>query len=262
MPAYFYPPAYWNQLTASAGTVSITAVLNPNNGPGAAQDSNYVAAVNALRAAGGKVIGYVPTTYGARSLTDVQNDINTYLAWYSLDGIFVDEMTNNNSPANLTYYNQIYTYIKGLNPAFTVVGNPGAPTLAQYLTQPCADILITYEDSGSNYAAHVPDAWNTGYPSSHFANLIHGVSSQTTMESFVQLAATRNVGHIFITNDTLSNPWDTLPPYWDALVQAVSLIPEPGAGWVWLGLMVAAAAGLKRGRVMCLAARSAPKRID
>ena len=38
------------------------------------------------------------------------------------------------------------------------------------------------------------------------------------MTNTVLLAVQRNVGWIFVTHDVLPNPWDTLPPYWDAEV--------------------------------------------
>src|SRR5437899_3057166 len=56
VPAYFYPSpsgSPWGQLTTAAATVRITAIMNPNSGPGATFDANYAAAVNDLRAAGG-----------------------------------------------------------------------------------------------------------------------------------------------------------------------------------------------------------------
>ena len=59
------------------------------------------------------------------------------------------------------------------------------------------------------------------------------------MLAHVALAADRNVGYLYITNDILTNPWDTLPQYWNAEVSAVSVIPEPSSG-----LLVLAGLGL------------------
>ena len=66
VPAYIYPVAggAWDQLAAVASTVPLIAIVNPNSGPGTASDPNYVSAINNVRAAGGGVIGYVPTDYG------------------------------------------------------------------------------------------------------------------------------------------------------------------------------------------------------
>ena len=70
VPAYFYPsfdPAQsqWDEMTAAAASgVPVTAIMNVANGPGTAVNSDYVAAVNAFKAAGGTVVGYVYTCDG------------------------------------------------------------------------------------------------------------------------------------------------------------------------------------------------------
>jgi len=63
VPAYFYPGSLWSSMNWAAGRVPLVAIMNPNSGPGTTQDPQYVAAVNSLRAADGKVIGYVSTSY-------------------------------------------------------------------------------------------------------------------------------------------------------------------------------------------------------
>ena len=97
-PAYFYPSGAgldcWNRLASDAGSIKIEAILNPASGPGTAQDPNYVAVVNQLRAAGGSVFGYVSTRYGDRDMTAVIKDIDKYLLCYNINGVFVDEMAN------------------------------------------------------------------------------------------------------------------------------------------------------------------------
>jgi hypothetical protein len=44
---------YWGELDSAAHQISVTAILNPDSGPGPSVDPNYVAAVNNLEAAGG-----------------------------------------------------------------------------------------------------------------------------------------------------------------------------------------------------------------
>jgi hypothetical protein len=34
------------------------------------------------------------------------------------------------------------------------------------------------------------------------------------MTNYINLAASRNAGWIYVTDDTLPNPWDTLPAFW------------------------------------------------
>ena len=200
-------------MNKAAPRVPLIAILNPNSGPGTSVDANYTNAVNSLRAAGGTVIGYVYTSYGARSIAAVEQDIDRYHSFYSIDGIMFDEMANTSAETNLAYYAQLYSYVKGVSTNWLVMGNPGINTLEAYLTRPCADILITYEDN-TGYPTYVPDAWTQNHSPTNFAHLCHTVTNAATMTNYVQLALSRNVGWIYVTDDKLSNPWDTLATYW------------------------------------------------
>ena len=224
MPAYFYPlptGSPWDDLTAVAGQVSILAIIDPSNSPGAQFDPNYFAAVNGLRAAGGQVIGYVDTSYATRPPSAVLADIDTYQKWYNLDGFFIDQMTADRSPAHLAYYQQIYDYVHNLNPYWFVVGNPGTTTDEAYLTQPTADILVLFEN-GTGYDSYTPPAWQASYPANQFAHLVYNVATAATMWTDVSLAASRNTGWVYVTDDNLPNPWDRLPSYWTDFLVAVS----------------------------------------
>jgi hypothetical protein len=226
VPAYFYPGngSPWGAMTAAADEVSITAIMNPGNGPGNAIDANYVAAVNAFRAAGGRVIGYVYSSYGSRPLAQVTADVDKYAAWYGIDGIFVDEMANNGPAQKLNYYRDIYNHVKGIDPNWEVMGNPGTNTIEQYLLWPTADRFMVHENVGQDYPNYTPSAWNAEYDSQRFVHLIHTEASAATMEEHLQLAITRGTGGIYVTNDVMNNPWDTLPSYWQAEVNAVAQI--------------------------------------
>ena len=134
VPAYIYPDVqglkYWNQMVASASKVSLTVILNPNSGPGSYRprppdklcldaraadvDPTLVGLVKQLRAKGSKVIGYVYSQGGKRNLSKVYSDVDKYISYYPIDGIFVDEMSND--AKTVGYYKSLYTYIKGKNP--------------------------------------------------------------------------------------------------------------------------------------------------
>ena len=223
VPAYFYPSANspWNAMTAAADEVAITAIMNPGNGPGNAKDDNYVAAVNAFRAAGGRLVGYVYTSYGARALTTVTADIDRYAMWYGVDGIFVDEMANTGPAERLNYYKAIYDHAKSINPDWEVMGNPGTTTIEQYLTWPTADRLMVFENVSAEYPNYAPSAWNKNFDSSRFVHLIHTEPSAAAMQTRLEQALTKGVGGIYVTDDVMNNPWNTLPTYWQAEVDAV-----------------------------------------
>src|SRR4051812_11663379 len=78
VPAYFYPAGAgddWSRMTTAAKQISLTAIMNPGNGPGTVVDSNYVNVVNSLRGAGGRVIGYIYSDYGNRSLATLKSEV-------------------------------------------------------------------------------------------------------------------------------------------------------------------------------------------
>ncbi len=232
VPAYFYPGGaglgYWNDMNDAADDVPLIAIMNPGSGPGNNLDPNYTAAVDNLRAAGGTVIGYVSTSYTNRSLAAVQDDIDDYVNWYNLDGIFLDEFTNTSNASHLDYYETLYDYIKGIDPAWTVVGNPGTSTTEPYLTRPTADILMVHENFGANYPGYTPSSWNNNYPSTSFSHLVHTQPSAAAMLNNLDQAVAQNAGWVYVTDDVLGNPWDRLPTYWDQEVQRVIEINDGG----------------------------------
>lgn len=143
--------------------------------------------------------------------------------------MFLDEFSNTSAsatPATLAFYQRIYAGLKGSNgfaPDWIVVGNPGSETVADYFEDaggPTADTLVVFENSAT-YANYTPAAWHESYPASAFAYLIHSESSSVNAVQFVTLAASRNSRYVFVTDDVLPNPWNTLPPYFATLTQAV-----------------------------------------
>lgn len=237
VPAYFYPTWWqgspWDDLNAAAARIPVEAIMNPASGPGTAANSDYQFAVGELQASGGKVIGYVPTGYGSRSADDILDDVLCYLEWYHVDGIFLDEMGN--QLGNLDYAS-VYTSIKQLAARagieLHVVGNPGDPFADVEAFIPAADVLVIFEGpydnsdpNGASFQSYPNKGpytglspWWLNYDSSQIANLVYDTSTPFKM---LASAIGYNAGYIYITNDQLPNPWDTLPSYWS---QEVSLI--------------------------------------
>jgi hypothetical protein len=218
VPAYFYPVVtrrvdYWGELAATASKAPITAILNPASGPGAAADANYASAISRVQTAGGKVIGYVSSSYANRALSDVVADINKYVAFYPVQGFFIDEMTNDTDTTHVQFYQSVYNYIKGLDPQYVVVGNPGTSTAEIYASLPVADKLVVFEGSAAAYASYVPSAWQASYANGQFAHIVYG-ASKSQMTKIMNGAAARGASNLFVTSDKLANPYDTLPPYW------------------------------------------------
>jgi hypothetical protein len=222
VPAYFDPTpgnSGWDQLAAAARQVPVMAIMNPDNGPGLHRDPSYVAAVARVRAAGGKVLGYVHTSYAGRSLDQVQGEIKAYRRWYHVDGIFIDEMTDVGSKRDLRYYRQIDHFVHHLQPRAIVVGNPGDNTPQTY--EQVADQLVLFED-GAGYDTYAPPPWQALFPASHFANIAYNIPAVATMQNDVMLAVSRHTGWIYVSDGRLPDPYQALPTYWTDLVAAVA----------------------------------------
>jgi hypothetical protein len=147
---------------------------------------------------------------------------------YPLDGFFVDEMANAPSPGLVDYYAELERYARELDPAYRVTGNPGTNTDEAYLSRPAADVFVIFEN-GSGYTSFVPAAWVKKYPASQFAHLTYAVAGAAHMTNFVELAVQRHAGFIYVTDDSGSNPWDTLPSYWDAEVSLLETLNQAAA---------------------------------
>lgn len=218
VPAYFYPGPDWDRLVSAARIADITAIVNPANGPGEGWNPDYATAINRLRMARGKVIGYVNTDYGRRPIREVYDDLERYSGLYNIDGFFIDQMANDSEETifgrkRINYYAQIYRHIKDMDPDFRVIANPGSNVPEVYLNRPCADIVVTFENS-SGYREYRPEPWMDRYPG-RFAHLVYGVSIPEQMREFAELAEERGINSLFVTDGMLPNPWNALPPYWD-----------------------------------------------
>jgi hypothetical protein len=198
---------------AAHPAVPVLAVVNPANGPGAAPSADYSAGIARLTAAGVQVIGYVHTQWGARPAAELQTEMGQWQSWYpGVSGIFFDEMAN--ATGHESYYSGLTAYAKGRGLGFTI-GNPGADSSPSYVGT--EDVILIYENSGLPSTAAL-GGWHAGYSRNNFGVIPYAVGSLDT--SFVQ-AAKQYVGYIYLQNDTLPNPWDSVPPYLSDLVGAL-----------------------------------------
>lgn len=220
VPAYFYPSgpglAEWRRLARAARDVPIVAIANPASGPGNRQDANYTEVIDLARKAGVTVIGYVSTRYAKRPQNEVKTDIDRWLQFYpGIDGFFFDEQASGKEQASL--YQAIAEYASKRRPeqgAF-IVTNPGTATAAEYLT-PWKGIHVScVQEDKTSLERYQPPAWITGIPPVQVAGLVYGETSIAGMRRNVQLAASKGVGFLYVTDDSGNNPWDRLPTYWE-----------------------------------------------
>ncbi|HJW19489.1 MAG TPA: fibronectin type III domain-containing protein, partial [Candidatus Nitrosotalea sp.] len=119
------------------------------------------------------------------------------------------EMSNVAGDEN--FYSTVSHYAKSLGYTMTV-GNPGTDTLSSYIGT--VDNLMIYENPGLP-ALSALEGWHTSYDKSNFSMIAFGVSSIST--SFLA-SASNYVGYIYLTNDNLPNPYDSIPSYFGSLV--------------------------------------------
>lgn len=216
VPLYTYPTdGSWSaiiQASLAHPTVPVLAIFNPSSGAGAAKDQAYGTGVARLKAAGIVVLGYVATTYGRRPESEIHAEMDHYGTWYpETDGIFFDEMDS--AGGTEAYYSAATAYARSQHLSITV-GNPGTQTKPSYIGT--VDTMTIYESAGLPTIASL--RWTDAFSPHDFAIIPYRVPSLDV--AFVQEAA-QHVGYVYLTNDDLSNPWDSLPPYFGDLLAAL-----------------------------------------
>jgi hypothetical protein len=211
VPLYSYPSdAAWTAIVKAKqahSAVDVVAIVNPSSGPGAGVDGAFTSGIAKLVAAGIVPIGYVSTSYTNRGETAVNADTDKWRTSYpAVQGIFFDEQSI--SAGDETFYVAVSAHAK--TKGFTLtVGNPGTGVPDSFLGS--VDVMLSYESAGTpkltnltRYAAHRDQFGIIPYATAFDA-------------AFVKAAA-KSVRYVYLTDDDLPNPWDTLPSYFDALL--------------------------------------------
>ena len=227
IPLYSHPADdAWKSLLELNTTLETIAIINPNNGPvecNTTMSDEYRIGINQLKSHSIKVMGYVHSRYGSRSVEVVEADITRYNECFSnLDGFFVDE--TNSSDASSPYYSRLYQFVKDQNASFQVVLNPGV--YPQEKIVQASDITIIYENGGENYDAITPPAYISKYPSSKFALLGYSITQTAVTAEKLKKLNSFKIGYVYLTEDGVGdgNPWDTLSSYYGSLMEM--LIPQ------------------------------------
>ncbi|MFZ3495706.1 spherulation-specific family 4 protein [Streptomyces sp. 5.8] len=231
-------------LTATSPAASVV-VLNPGNGD-SPFDAPWQARADVLRtgttATGEqtKVLGYVHTDHGNRSIAEVKASVDNYLKTSDgslhVDGIFFDVVSRDCGPGNATrdHYAELRTYVQDtvedIAPGTPelVVNNPGT-AIADCFLEPgrrTADVFVTFEDT---YAAYTGPGWLggnvfnalTGYRSgaeldpsgTAFWHLVHDVPDASAMRATLRTAFERGAGYAYATSAKMPNPWDAQPSW-------------------------------------------------
>jgi hypothetical protein len=206
IPAYV-PPSAIADLVERSDRARVL-IVNPSNGPGTRPHPAYQEAVRTAREAGTRVLGYVPTGYGARDLNFAMADVDRYHSWYGVDGIFVDEAAHTDE--RLGYYRVLSNHIRASRDQLIVL-NPGVVPARRYFE--AADVVVSFEGPYTDYPAaleRMPD-WVRRMPR-RSAHLVYAASAEQARR-VVQAGTEAN--YLFVTSESLPNPWGALPPYLD-----------------------------------------------
>jgi len=199
-----------------------TVVMNPNSGPGSAPIPDYQRVIDYCHARGQHVIAYVHTSYGGRTAAAVKADIDTSYAFYpGIDGIFLDEMSN--AASTRSYYQYLYAAIKAKPGVRDVVGNPGAAASTSWqLDTPVADEVVVFEGPAANYQRWTAPPWTAAKPASRLVHIVYAAATASAMQQTCSRSKRLNAGLVYVADDTLPNPWDTLPAgaYWTSEIVA------------------------------------------
>ncbi|MEQ1891844.1 MAG: spherulation-specific family 4 protein [Planctomycetota bacterium] len=225
VPAYFYPVpgSPWDRLdlVAERHPALVWAIGNPASGPGASPDPTYVATFADFRRRGGRLLGYVTSSYGAKPVATLAAEADLWVQWYGVDGIFIDEMDN--APgAHESYYATVYSTLTLAHPSAKIVANPGVATTLDYLDGAvgrCADTLCIHENS-TPFLSWNADPWVATRPRREFYALPYATSA-ADWPAYVTHAFQQNVGWFYTTDDVLPNPWDTLPVWFETMVDTI-----------------------------------------
>eukprot|EP01116_Phalansterium_solitarium_P013009 TRINITY_DN2983_c0_g1_i3.p1 TRINITY_DN2983_c0_g1~~TRINITY_DN2983_c0_g1_i3.p1 ORF type:complete len:744 (-),score=297.46 TRINITY_DN2983_c0_g1_i3:2216-4447(-) len=210
-----YKAAFSLPSASSAATDAVLGftTISPASGPGASANSDYVSEVGLVQSHGGRVLGYIALTNGAKPLSDVKNEIDAYYNFYGVDGFYFDQTWS----ATVSYIGAVSAYAKS-SPS-KPAGRDGLvalafgfdPSVAAFAD--VADILQLFNDAYSNLAAFSPPAWAAALPPSRFYAQVSGVQA-ADLGAFISAAKARNFGYVYPSD---SGSW-TLPTYFNSLV--------------------------------------------
>ncbi|MCP4371179.1 MAG: hypothetical protein GY797_24150 [Deltaproteobacteria bacterium] len=226
IPLYSYPtwynkPAYiWDDIAEANTLVPITAIINPGNGPGQGiPNADYQKGLEKLRETGVTILGYIHTSYGDRKIEYVKADVDIYNQYFNINGIFFDEVANNAD--KLDYYEELYQYVKNLSHLDKVFLNPGTSIDESYFNRlPDATIVIS-ENASDTFLEKLQEDMRS-YPVERSAMLVHTVPDVEKMKAHTDVAVNNNIGYVYVTNDIMPNPWDTLPDFWQEEIEYIA----------------------------------------
>jgi hypothetical protein len=226
VPAYFYPAGsglkYWQHLMDAAAKVKITAIANPNSGPGEQRIPDYELVIQSAHEKGIRVIGYISTKYGKRPLAEIQDDLKRWIDFYpQIGGFFLDQQSPD--PKDVGYYVKIRDLCREKLKNSLVVTNPGTLCSEDYFIQAVSDVTCIYAGF-KDFDRFTLPAPLKQYNASRFAALPYKISDARAMRQAISDAVVKQIGYLYISDAPQQNLWSELPTYWDEEVEAISQV--------------------------------------
>jgi spherulation-specific family 4 protein len=217
VPAYFYSSAVWAQAVGSKPAPRDIILDISGVGAGNAPQPHFAAVVRQAKARGVAVLGYISTVNGQRPVAQVETEVRNYTHWYGVTSIFLDRVSG--LPPQAAYYRQLVRYIHRLSRGSSVWLNPGDFPNQDYMS--IGDVVMVFEGTYSQYLSLHQPGWVRKYPASKFAHTIYATPG-SGLRAVLKLATSRRAGHVYVTDDSGGNPYDTLPSYWSRETAAAS----------------------------------------
>ena len=205
----------WNQLAQAAPKIPLRVVVNVANGPGTQIDLQYQAVVALLADSGAQLLGYIHTSYGTRPIDTIRQHAQRWKTFYpQIQGIFLDEVST--QAVHVPYYDSVVRMLRqaGWQPIVLNCGIFPPDTLVHM-----ADGVIFFEQDGTTWQRYGPPVNHWG---SKGIAIVHTIS-WTALRTFGSEIQQGKFGSwLYFTDDTMPNPYDRLPSYWDSLVTTLS----------------------------------------
>ncbi len=220
VPLYSFPTdnngQYWQNVGQAAKRIPIAVIWGLND---TADQDIYRQWLPVLRQGKhARLYAYVATNDGLTPMDSLRAKVRYYATNFDIDGIFFDEVSNENS--KISYYKTLVQYAKSFGKVKSVILNsPYCPPW--FADSTGADIVLIFE----NYAKYWDEFDKESYLNlapGRKAVIINGVYRVSKMVDLVNDCVRYNIGYIYVTN----TGYDKLPRYWDALVSAVAQVNQ------------------------------------
>ncbi|SFT55425.1 Spherulation-specific family 4 [Geodermatophilus amargosae] len=247
----------WARIAEAGSAVRVVVVEGSVRGlrPDWTTYGQWTAALDACRAAGQQLYGYVPVTNGTRPLAEVAAEVTQWQANLGsrLTGIYLDEGPVSCSPAVAASYRGYAQHIRSLGlrvyplaPQWPDDATDAAGVSDPWMRQLDPDFLQLWEEGVDAYLNRYgaldfcdtqnllpPPAWWTalwGWQPGvrvfgHSARRVHTINDcpdAPTMRQVIALAIQRSARTVWVTrarqDPVLGSVYDELPPYWDEMV--------------------------------------------